>query len=526
MTEAEFRARSARALRARDYRELVALCRTMRKQRSDFADAWFLESVAAEAGRNLSAAIRLVDEALRLAGDNAEYLVQKSRYHAAVNQLGAAGESAERALRLGVQDPLLLDTLGVVFTRRGEYEQAAALHQRAVDAAPGHAQFHFNLAAARQFLGEDGAAREHYERVIALQPSNARAYWALSELGKDANDDRHEAPMKALAEKTESDRDGLYLAHALARIDEGRGDYETALRRLVEAKARRRKALDYSFARDRTLFASIREHFASAQHCEPIQDPDADPISGPLFIVGLPRTGTTLVERILSSHSHVASLGEIQDLPIALKRLSGVAGREVLTPEVIGATAGVSDLPLAETYVESVRQRRGDLQQGARYLIDKTPMNALLLGFIFRCLPAARVILVRRDAMDAGLSNFRQLFALDYSYYNYSYDLADTGHYVAEFERLSEHWASLLGSRLFTLRYEDLVRDPEPQIRAMLAYLDLDWEASCLRFHDNRSAVATPSNVQVRRPLYTSAIGRWRRYGDLLEPMRAAIAGS
>lgn len=510
-------------LRQRNYRQLQALCQSMRAADPAYAEAWFLESVVAEAGRNPGAALRLIAQAIELSPDNPEYWTQKARYHAQVNQVGQASDCANRALALGVSAPAQLDTLGVVLTRAGDYGAAAKALRRAVKGREDHPQYQFNLAAAEQFLGNDDRARQHFERVIALQPEHARSYWALSELEKNDVDDRHEAAMRQLAAKPDiSDRDGLYLAHALARIEENRGHYGAAIELLAQAKARRREHFDYSFEKDRALFAGLRGAFDSAADVAPVSAPVDSALPVPLFIVGLPRTGTTLVERILSSHPQVASLGELQELPQAIKRLSGVAGPEVLSPEVIAQSCG-RDMDLARSYLDAVKPRLDALAQPPRHFIDKTPHNFFYLGYIARLMPRARMVLLRRDPLDAGLSNYRQLFALDYSYYNYSYDLQDTGRYCAAFEKLADHWESLLGPRLSSLRYEHLVADPEPLIRAVLDYVELPWDDACLNFHRNAAAVATPSASQVRQPLYRDAIGRWRRYGDALKPLQDAL---
>jgi tetratricopeptide (TPR) repeat protein len=525
---ARFAKASQQALARRDYRELQSLCRAMRRADPAVADAWFLESVAAEAGRDMRAALTLVTEAVVLAPDNAEYWTQKARYHAQVNQVGHAMAAAQRALALGVSSPSQLDTLGVVLTRAGDYEAAARALRLAIAGRPDNPQYQFNLAAAEQFLGNDAVATAHYERVIAMHPAHARSYWALSEIEKNAVSARHEGAMRTLGASAKlDDRDALYLAHALARIDESRGDFAAAIQRLTDAKGRRRARFKYDFADDRGLFRSIRSVFETPDDvlCRAEGEGGTDD-AAPLFIVGMPRSGTTLIERIVSAHSSVATLGELQELPLALKALSGVAGSQVLSADVVQALSTGAP-PLASAYSEALRPRLGMLnaaQNGTpAYIIDKMPLNFLYLGFIFRLMPRARVILMRRDPMDVGLSNFRQLFAMDYSYYNYSYDLGDTGRYLAEFEHLCSHWQALLGDRLHCLHYEELVADPEPAVRGLLSYLELPWEQGCLDFHRSGAPVATPSASQVRQPLYSNAVGRWRRYGDALKPLQDAL---
>ncbi|MFT7288775.1 MAG: tetratricopeptide (TPR) repeat protein [Halieaceae bacterium] len=516
-----FRRQSQRALQRRDFAGLRELCRKTRAQLPELADAWFLESVAAEALRDMRHALHTVERALALDPHNSEYLVQKARYHAQVNEEQAAMSCCDKSLALGVTAALQLDTLGVVLTRFGDYARAAEVLRQAVAANAEHPQFRFNLAAAEQFLGNSAAAREQYEAVLRLQPTHARTYWALSELEKNQVDTRHEAAMRGLASQASiGDRDALYLAHALARIEEERGEYGRALSTLAVAKARRRRALAYDFQQDEALFDSLYRSFDGVGP-EPIEG-CGDELS-PLFVAGLPRTGTTLIEQILCAHSAVDSLGELQALPHAIKRLSGVEGPAVLNPAVIEAAVQQQDLALAASYRRSLDSRLQTLGEGTRYFIDKMPLNFLYVGFILERMPDARVVVLHRHPMDAGLSNYRQLFALDYSYYNYSYDLADTGRYVAAFEGLLGHWRQRYGSRLHIVEYESLVADAEPVVRSLLDYLELAWDPACLSFHERRGAVATPSGVQVREPLYNRAVGRWARYGEVLTPLRDTL---
>ena len=523
MNSKDFDSASAKALRIGNFRQLVALCRAMRSENPLYADAWFLESVAAEVGGNLPAALKLVDRALEIDRANPEYLTQKARYHSSANQDAEAGNAADMAVSVGVRSSQSMNTLGVVYTRLGRHENALNLLIQAADLKPADPEVIFNLAASMQFMGRHDDARKNYERVTQLQPDNARGYWALSELEKVDVSDRHERSMRALAQRPGlSDRDELYLAHALFRIDESRGEYSAALTRLRAAKNRRRKSLRYEFDQDAALFNAVIESFMTVQ---PTKDEHAPrvPLRTPLFVVGLPRTGTTLVEQILTAHSKVASLGELQDLPTAVKRLSGDTGSKVISPKIIESTVRGA-IPLERVYLDSIAPRLKNVPPEASYFIDKTPLNLFMLGYVMRFMPRAKVILLRRDPMDAVLSNYRQLFSADYSYYNYSYDLEDTASYVAAFETLVEHWKAVLGDRMLAIDYEQLVGEPESLSRAMIDYLGLDWEPSCLRFFENKRAVATPSASQVRTPVYSSAVGRWRKYGSILEPAKRKLA--
>ncbi len=504
--------RATLALNAGAYRELQQLCRQILAIDKDQADAWFFMSIVAEAGGQPGHALQFVDRALLLVPAHPEYLSQKARLHSLLNQFPQARDAAERAIGTQPEQAIVLDTLGVVFTRLGYHDKAAGLLRQAVQKQPDNPQFQFNLGSALQFLGQDQQAREAYAAAIANRPDFSRAYWALSELDKNRADPGRLEALQALHERnTNSTDDQLYLAHALSREYEKRQDYDQAFSCLAAAKQRRRSGINYAVDDDLALFKTVRELFTDSP---PVKASSTPLASRPLFIVGMPRTGTTLVERILGSHSGVLSLGELQDFPRALKKLAGTRTNRVLDRETVATAGQKSMAQLGRSYAAMLADRVP--QQG--WFIDKLPLNFLCAGFIRAAMPDARIVCLRRNPLDTCLSNYRQLFALNYPYYNYSYDLADTARYYVGFHGLIELWQELLGDGFYQLRYEQLIEEPEPTVRELLDFVGLDWEAGCLDFHRNTSAVATASAAQVRQPLYSSAVARWRKYEKHLTP--------
>ena len=514
--------RAQRHLNRGEYGPLAACCKAILAQRKDFADAWFLLSVVAEAAGDLPRAEALRARALELDSGNAEYLAQQARLLSRLNRNAEALAAARGALAAGPGNALGFDTAGVVLSRLGRYDEAQAALAEAVRLAPDNPQYRFNLAAAEQFLGHAKAAEEHYRAALALRPAFARAWWALSELRKTGGSADDLPALTAQAARPDlSAEDALYLGHALARAYELCGDHAAAFAALEKGKAgRRSRALD-GRARDAALFAALRDSFAE---CDRERRPRKAGDATPLFVVGMPRTGTTLVERMLTSHDAVTSLGELQDFAHAVRRSAGSGGGAVLDPEVVRAALAAPAAIAATHYRESTAARLETPPGPGQYILDKMPLNALYIGFILRSLPDARIVLLRRDPRDTCLSNFRQLFAVDYSYYDYHYDLESTARYVADFERLMAHWQSRYEGRMHSLHYEALVADPEREVRALLDYLELPWEPRCLAFHQNAGGVATPSALQVRKPLYRDALARWRRYEKELAPATAILA--
>ncbi len=434
-----------------------------------------------------------------------------------MNRSAEALEAAERALELEPDSALTLDTIGVAMSRAGAYQAAVRVLARAIEAAPSEPQFRFNLASACLFLGDFEQAEASYEAAISLRPAFYRAHWALSDMVKATPERNHIDRLQAALAETHNDVDStLYLCHALAKEHEDLGHFETSLEYLVRGNAPKRASIRYSSDRDRALFDSIEKLFTESLFARaPAGDPNAEPI----FVVGMPRTGTTLVERILSSHSDVYSAGELQDFGLALKRASQSRSNRILDTETIEKGIDTDLAEVGQRYIAGTRPATG---REPRF-VDKMPMNFLYIGFIHLALPNARIVCLRRNPLDTCVSNFRQLYRLDESYYGYACDLGDIARYYIQFDRLMAHWDKVLPGMVLQIQYEELVRDQERQTRRLLEHCELGWQEACLKFHENQAPIATASAVQARQPLYSDSIGRWRRYGSSLDPIRQQL---
>jgi hypothetical protein len=244
--------------------------------------------------------------------------------------------------------------------------------------------------------------------------------------------------------------------------------------------------------------------------------PDGNPDSSPIFVLGQPRTGTTLVERIITSHSQVHSAGELQQLGLALRRLSNYRNPRRFSAELFAAALELDPGKIAGLYLQTTSKMRG----GTPRYVDKLPQNFLMIPIILKALPNAKIIHVVRDPMDACFAAFKQLFA---DAYLHSYDQAEMARHHARYRRLMQVWRERFPGRFYDIGYEQIARDLEPNARALLDYLELPWEPACLNFHQQDGAVSTASAVQVREPAHTRSIGRWRRYESQLQPMVQAL---
>jgi len=465
---------------------------------------------------NYSKSGELFDKARSLAPGNPLYLAGQAEYLVTVGQQMEALQLADEAVAGDIGDAFTADTIGVVYSRTGFHEKAIPCYERAVELDPAPANFHYNLGAALQFAGDFEAAESAYEETIKRQPDSYRAYSALVSLSRQTPDKNYLAKLKELFEAQQADPDkALHLGHAIAKTLEDLGRYEESFDWLVRAKCGKREEIGYRPETDLELFTAAAESVET-----PVPTGDAGSDASPIFIVGLPRTGTTLVDRILSSHPDVVSAGELNTFAGLVKACAGSSSNLVLDAETLRNATRADLAGIGRAYIEKTSR----LARGAERFTDKMPLNFFYVSLINRALPNARIVALRRDPVDSCLSNFRQLFATGFSYYNYSLDIDDTGTYYRGFDRLLATWRrSMPTSRYMELKYEDIVTDQENQTRRLLSFCGLSWNEACLRFHENEAPVATASSVQVRQPLYTGSIDRWKKYGSRLDGLRLAL---
>jgi len=515
----EWHKEAERALNRRDFRLAHELCLKTLAAQPDHADALFLLGIIAAEHRNFGKAVDVIDRALALAPHKAEYWAQRGRCLLALQRPREAFEAAQKALELEPGDALTLDTIGVVMTRAGAHADAIAPFRRAVARDATKATYHYNLGASLQFVGELQAAEAEYRQALRLDQSFHRAWSSLAQVARAPLSAAEIATLEGALEQPSIEADvELHLCHALAKQREDEGRYAAAFRLLERGKRRKAATLGYDFAADEALFAAAARLPAALAG----RRDDGHESREPIFIVGMPRTGTTLVERILSSHPRVFSAGELTNFGLVLKRSTATPSNRVLDAETLAAAAHCDFAAVGAAYVESTRPRTGHKER----FIDKMPLNFFYAPLIRRCLPNAKIVCLRRNPLDTCLSNYRQLFATSFSYYNYAYDLLDTGRYYAAFDALTKLWHESLADNYLEIRYEDVVEHTEREARRLVAFCDLPWDPRCLAFQDNAAPVATASSAQVRQPMYRTAIGRWRHYGRELTPLRELLAAA
>lgn len=512
-----------KALNDNDARQAHQHCLAILKIDPTFADAWFLCAVIAAQNGQTGKAIEILQRAISFSPENSEYHTELGKQLLAANQPEGALTAALRALHLNPQDLPTLSNLGALFSHAGEHAQALKCFEKAANklqdnAQPSRlsqewrAQLYFNMGASLQFSGRFTESELAFEKAIELEPNLFKAHSALSTVRKQTTQDNHLDRLSSLRKLVTSPDDQLYLGHAIAKEQEDLEQYEESFASLAWGKQAIAAELNHQFDDDQKQFSHLKELF-SIEHMA--QRREGYGSREPIFIVGMPRTGTTLVEQILSSHSSVFAAGELQNFPLQVKRLCGSATSEFMDIATLNASVSLDNEDLGESYITSTRPRTGH----TAHFIDKLPMNFMYLGLIHRALPNAKIVCLRRDPMDTCLSNYRQLFALNFKHSRYNYDLLNCGRYYIEFDRLMQHWRDTIPDAVFEVKYEELVAAPEKHTRKIVNYCGLDWEDQCLDFHNRQTSVATPSAVQVRQKIYQTSVNRWKRYGDALQPL-------
>ncbi len=473
---------------------------------------------------------------------------------AALDRHDEALASYQKALSIDPEHAVIHNALGLALRRSGRIEQAIFHFERAIAIKPDFASAHFTLAAILHGLGRISEAATHYQKVVAVQPHNyrahndlgivfnilgriedaARAYEKalqfapretmihhnLAHLRRFTPGDSRLAPLEKLAEDIAAldAKSQIFLHFVLGKAFGDLGQYERSFRHLREGNSLKRAQLAYDEEQVLSLLQLIRTTFTR----EVMQQKSGGGCHSdtPVFVVGMPRSGTTLVEQILASHSKVYGAGEVETFDQVIGKFRSQNNIAAEFPGMVSAMSLEALCHLGSHYVELTKSAAPAMER----IVDKLMGNFKNVGLIHLALPNARIIHVRRDPVDTCVSCFSLLFTGDQSF---TYDLGELGRYYRGYATLMEHWRSVLPHGvMIDVQYEDLVADLDGQARAIVDHCGLEWEDACLAFHKTERQVHTASAVQVRQPIYRTSVGRWRHYENFLRPLMEALKGT
>lgn len=498
-------ARGFKALEQGDLKTAETYCQQILKHDPKYPQAHFLVGLSSLAMNNRRIAAQAFQTVTRLAPDHVGAWAHLAHVFSQLGLTVRADNAINKAEQLGTENPMIANVMGAVYTTIGEYKQAVKWYEIATQQQPRHADYGVNLANALNFLGQTEAAKTQIEYVLAHDTGNPQAHWIHAGL-HTAQDDRLACHMRQLAQKkADQPRASAFLYYGAGKLFEDIQSWSQAFDCFAAGAHARRQTIHYDEANEKALFTALHAHF-DKNWCH---QQDGLHAKGPIFIVGQPRTGTTLVERILSAHTHIHAAGELQQFYLSLRRLSQVETPQRLSAELIRLSTHIKPESLGRAYLNATRNH----STHAPYFIDKMPVNYLYIPLIARALPNARIIHIRRGAMDSCFSSFKQLFA---DAYLHSYDLGEMVRHHVRYQKLMQYWRSICQSRLFEISYEALVRNVETHARDLLDFLGLEWQQACIYFHTQDTAVATASSVQVRNPAHTRSVGRWKHYSSQL----------
>ncbi len=407
------------------------------------------------------------------------------------------------------------DLIGTCFRLAGNLAASLQWHERTVAAAPKHAPFRLNLANACLYTGDTGEARRHVETVLETEPDNALAHWLLSRAQTATSSAHIEAMTGALA-RVGDVRARAHLQFAIGKECEDLQRWDDAYVAYNAANAARRTLVDYDEQAEIELFEAIDSLFTR----DWLEARQSDCYANaPIFIIGQPRTGTTLLDRMLDAHPVVHSAGELRHFGFAVRRATGCHELRQFSAELLRRAADADVTAIGEAYIASTAGLRGD----AAHIVDKLPSNFYYLPLILASLPNASVIHVTREPMDTCFAVFKQSFA---GAYLHSYDQQEMARHFVRYHRLMDTMRTRFPGRFIDVAYEALVSDSEGTLRTVLEHVGLSWHPECLEFTYRDAAVATQSAAQVREAPHRRSIGRWRRYETQLAPMRQILEGA
>ena len=505
------------SLRKKDIKKAINISNLLVQEYPDFAAGWHAASHVAQAVRRPGPALIAIERALTLEPANIDWQLHR----ASCLLICGNNENSTRLLHKMVTacdgfSAEQLSQLAFLCSRIECHDEASQIYLKLITLEPNNGGHWYNLASVQRFQGRIEQAVESLDRAILLNGKDYEAYLLRSDLCKQTSASNHIAQLQSLLDdRIDVPAGEVQICFALAKELEDTGNSQESFKTLSQGATLRRKHINYNVEDDLKTIAAIMESFGSSMFATPSKGLST---REPVFVIGLPRTGTTLVERILGSHSEVFAAGELNNFAVQMmSQLRQQSGANKLSrKELVLQTAKLDFKKLGHAYLDSSRPLTGH----TTHFVDKMPLNFLYAGLIHLAMPNAKIVHVTRHPMDTCYAIYKCLFQ---DAYPWSYDLEEIARYYSAYHQLMTHWNTVMPGVIYELEYENLVDDVEQEARKLLDYCELTWDPGCVRFHQSQTASTTASATQVRQPVYKTSVNRWKSYEQQLSPLRERL---
>jgi tetratricopeptide (TPR) repeat protein len=515
------------AMAEQDIKVAINACRLLNSHYPNYFEGWYLAGQIHDKLRKPLAGLVSTERALLLKPNEPKVTLQRINCFFALDRMSegralltklSANNLNGLAINTTNEQVDILDKTAMLLTSVDLHDEALQQYHQAILIAPSNAALYYNLATALRFLGKTSLAVDALDKCLSINPLDFEAQGMRSSLTKQTIDDNHIEQLKALLVNNALPSEGrININFALAKECDDVDQTELSFKFLKEGTKLRRQQMSYKVAVDTEIITAIKTTFNSSMLSRNVIGNDS---SEPIFILGLPRTGTTLVERILSSHSAVFSAGELDNFGREMSRLaannSASDTHKLSRSQLVTNSATINFAQLGENYLQSTRPLTGHTER----FIDKLPFNYLYAGLIHLALPNAKIINMKRHPMAACFAIYKQLFR---DAYPFSYDFNDLAQYYIAYHQLMEHWQQVMPDVIYSIQYENVIADLDSESKKLVEFCQLPWQSQCLRFYENKQASTTASASQVRQPIYNSSVNRWRLYAKQLAPLQEML---
>ena len=476
----------------------------------------FIGSLAMQSGR-FTAAEDFYTRAIGLTPNDASLYVERNKALLVLYRYEECLSSIDKAMSLNGDDPNIILSCAMQLSHLNSYERALELFTKALEFDPQNSAITLNIAMMHRSLGNLEEAEEYADKSIKIDPNTPNAFYARSDVRKVTEEDNHIQELEMHLAKSDLSKTSKHQClHALAKEYEDIGEYGQSFENLQQSNSLRRHNFTYNVQDDVTFMTKMAENFSHAFFRDKPTGYTSD--KTPIFVLGLPRAGSTLLERILGGHEDVTLMGERTEFDFCLRasvREAHPTG-DIQQIDFAKAAAHVDFEKVGQNYLDKTSYVSGDTS----HCLDKLPANYIYAGPIQIALPNAKIIHIKRNPMDACYAMYKMIFA---EAYPFSYTLDELAAYYIAHHKLMAHWRDVLPTPMLEVNYEDLVEDTEETIRQLTEGCNLSWNSNILDHQSNTSLSTTASAAQIRQPIYKTAVERWRHYENQLEPLRKRL---